>query len=89
MKKDTLKTTLEMLLSRAATQEEAKFLKKEYGITRPNATKGVLLMAALLDMAVHHSSVPAVKEILALICEEKPDTENGILEALIADLKEA
>lgn len=88
MKTYPFRQTLEGLLDKPATKEEAKFLKKEFGVVRKDASKGVLLMAALLDMAVKKASVPAAKEILAVMSgSAKADSDSGVLEALIDDLK--
>ena len=87
MKNYDFKKTASMLLKQAVTDEEAKFLKTKFGLSRRKTDKGVLLLASLFELAVSKGSAPAAKEFFSLSGEEKAEKDNA-LERLIAVMQE-
>lgn len=88
MKKYDFKKETAHLLAQDVTQEEAKYLKQNFGLTRRKADKGVLLLASLYDLAVKKGSVPAAKELLGLAGVEHSE-ENTVIEQMIQAMQEA
>ena len=76
------------LLLQDVTDEEAKYLKRNFGLPRHKTDKGVLLLASLFDLAVKKGSVPAAKELLALNGAEVSEEQNGMLEQLVNVMQE-
>ena len=88
MKKYDFKKETAQLLTQDVTQEEAKYLKQNFGLTRNKVDKGVLLLASLYDLAVKKGSVPAAKELLGLAGVEQSE-ENTVIEQMIQAMQEA
>lgn len=88
MQKYNFKKEVNNLLKQEVTEEEAKYLKKNFGLPRRKTDKGVLLLAALFDLAVHKGSVPAAKEFFGLTGAEGREEDNGMLENIIAAVAE-
>ncbi|MBQ2968250.1 MAG: hypothetical protein IJE10_09055 [Clostridia bacterium] len=88
MKGYDFKKETELLLRQDVTAEEAKFLKRNFGLTKRRTDKGVLLLASLFELAVKKGSVPAAKEILGL-CGLEQSEENTVLEQMIQAMQEA
>lgn len=87
VEKAELADALAMLLHCKATTEEAKYLRTKYGVHRKRASKGVLLMARLIDLANEKGSVSAYKELITLcnaVSAEKP-----LLTDILRDLRGA
>ena len=86
--KSDFKNQIRALLLQDVTDEEAKFLKQNFGLPRHKTDKGVLLLASLYDLAVKKGSVPAAKELLSLNGAQVSEEENGMLEQLVNVMQE-
>ena len=75
-------------LQSGVPKQTAKDLKDSFGVPMGTATKGVLLIAALFDLAVSKGSVPAAKELLSLCSKANDEQKNDTLQSLISVLKE-
>ena len=86
--KTDFKKLVSEFLETSVPKQTAKDLKESFGIPIGTATKGILLIAALFDLAVNKGSVPAAKELIALTSSAKPDEDNENILSLISALKE-
>ena len=86
--KTDFKKLVSEFLESGVPKATAKDLKESFGIPIGTATKGVLLIAALFDLAVNKGSVPAAKELISLTSGNKPDDESENIMSLISALKE-
>lgn len=85
--KTDFKKIAEEFLQSGVPKQTATDLKESFGIPKGTATKGVLLIAALFDLAVNKGSVPAAKELISLCSGKEDDTDDAIT-SLISALKE-
>ncbi len=86
--KYNFKREASLLLKREVTDEEAKYLKKNFGLPRHKTDKGVLLLATLFDLAVKKGSVPAAKEFFSLSGADNSEQDEGVIEQLVSAMQE-
>ena len=79
---------VQTFLQGGVPKQTAKDLKESFGVPINTATKGVLLIAALFDLAVNKGSVPAAKELISLCSTTENEQENDTLSSLISVLTE-
>ena len=86
--KTDFKKLVSDFLGTSVPKQTAKDLKESFGIPMGTATKGVLLIAALFDLAVNKGSVPAAKELISICSGTKQEDDNDAIMSLISVLKE-
>lgn len=87
MKQFDFKKQVSEFLQSGVDKGIADELKKSFGVPHIRASKGVLLICALFDLAVNKGSVPAAKELISLGMGKEEGSEDAIL-SLISSIRE-